>query len=150
MTGIFHSKKRFSFKRYACFLINISISSKPISTVYKKIILWVDPSQPSAEMTRGHLHRFAQLQQTEFKHTRRWNITVPHWKLFKLQFNIYCINMESQICHLSGGLAAKELKVLVKYWSNENGGRPFLFNKSSWVVNHCRGSVDSLHTSTCI
>lgn len=61
-TGIFLPTKRFSFKRYAFFfLINISISSKPIRLFLIKIILWVDPSQQPAEMTRRHLHRFAQL-----------------------------------------------------------------------------------------
>lgn len=57
----FSLKKDFHSKGKHFFLINISISSKPIRLFYKKIILWVDPSQQPAEMTRRHLHRFAQL-----------------------------------------------------------------------------------------
>jgi hypothetical protein len=55
-------KKKSILIEKLCIFINILISSKPteLYTYYffKKISLWVDPSQQPAEMTRRHLHRY--------------------------------------------------------------------------------------------
>lgn len=51
----------------------------------------------------------------------------------------------------NGSPAAKKSKCPWKYWSNENGGRPFLLvaNQSSSDVDHCRGSFEeSLYADT--